>query len=224
MFFLLGPGWLLLIPALLLATYAQWKVRSTFNKYASLQSASRMTAGQIARNLLDHAGLGQVNIEPVAGTLTDHYDPRNKVLRLSASTSRSVAAIGVAAHETGHAIQHARGYRPLVLRSAIVPVVGFGSNLAFPLFIAGLLFRYPPLMTFGIIAFSLAVLFTLVTLPVEFDASRRAVKLLHGGGYVTDHEERAVREVLNAAALTYVASAAMAAVQLVRMILLSRSR
>jgi hypothetical protein len=215
----------LLIPALLLAFYAQWKVRSTFNKYSKVNASSRISAGLMARYLLQKSGLTDVKIEKIGGFLSDHYDPRSKILRISNLESKSVAALGVAAHEVGHAIQHAQGYKPLSLRSAVVPVANFGSMLAFPLFFLGLLARNPNMMWLGILAFSAAVLFTLVTLPVEFNASKRAIKILQDGGYITqDKELKAVKEVLNAAALTYVAAAAMAVLQLLRLILISRNR
>lgn len=223
--FVFGPSIWILIPALILAVYAQWRVRSTYRRYAQVQSERGLTAEAAARRLLQDGFIGDVTIERTkqAGrALSDHYDPRSKTLRLSAPDSTSVAAIGVAAHEAGHAMQHARGFGPLALRSAIVPVARFGSQLAFPLFFIGLLFRYEPLMTAGIVLFSAAVLFTLVTLPVEFDASRRAVASLRSSGLVSIEELGAVKEVLFAAALTYVAAAAMAVLQL--LLLLGRRR
>jgi len=165
-----------------------------------------------------------VRIEGTPRPLGDHYDPRTKSLRLSAPNSPSVAAVGVAAHEAGHAIQHAQGYAPLAVRSAVVPVANFGSQLAFPLFFIGLIFRSDFLLNAGIILFSAAVLFTLVTLPVEFNASRRAVATLRQSGLVTQEELGGVKEVLTAAALTYVAAAAMAALQLLSMLLIARRR
>jgi len=223
--FVFGPSIWILIPALILAVYAQWRVRSTYRRYAQVPSERGLTAEAAARRLLQDGFIGDVTIERTkqAGrALSDHYDPRSKTLRLSAPDSTSVAAIGVAAHEAGHAMQHARGFGPLALRSAIVPVARFGSQLAFPLFFIGLLFRYEPLMTAGIVLFSAAVLFTLVTLPVEFDASRRAVASLRSSGLVSIEELGAVKEVLFAAALTYVAAAAMAVLQL--LLLLGRRR
>jgi len=219
------PYFLLLIPALLLGLYAQMRVRSTYSKYSSVEASSRMSAGRMARKLLDRAGLSHVRIESIPGLLTDHYDPRTKTLRLSNPESSSVAVLGVTAHEVGHAIQHAQAYRPLGLRTAIVPVANFGSQLALPLFLGGFVFRLEPLMTIGILAYSAAVLFTLVTLPVEFNASRRAIKLLQDGGFVTSERELgAVKQVLSAAALTYVAAAAMAVLQLIQLLLISRNR
>ncbi len=233
---LFDKTFLILIPALLLAVYAQWKVRSTYSKYASVEASSRLTAAQVARYILDRASFAalpaaegsktqKVKIEAVPGVLSDHYDPRTRTLRLSNPHSRSLADIGVAAHEAGHALQHAEGYGPLSLRSTIVPVANFGSQLAIPLFLAGLIFRMPPLITVGILAYSLAVLFTLVTLPVEFNASRRAIRLLQDGGFVQSKEElSAVKQVLGAAALTYVAAAAVAVLQLIQLLIISRRR
>lgn len=222
--FFMGPSILILLPALVLAIYAQYKVRTTYARYARVQTAREATAPEAAKRILEGAGVTDVRIEGIKGTLSDHYDPRGKVLRLSGPQSVSVAAVGVAAHEVGHAIQHARGYKPLMLRTSIGPLANFGSQLAFPLFFMGLIFRYQPLVTFGILAFSLAVLFTLVTLPVEFDASRRAILALRSTGLVNEEELGAVKEVLFAAALTYVAAAAMSALQLLMLLSLNRRR
>ncbi|MGC9530602.1 MAG: zinc metallopeptidase [Candidatus Bipolaricaulaceae bacterium] len=225
MFWLFYPErLLLLLPALALAMYASYRVRSTYAKYMQVSTQYRVTAAQAAEELLGRAGVQGVKIEGISRTLGDHYDPRSKTLRLSAPTSTSVAAVGVAAHEAGHAIQHARGYAPLALRTAVVPVASFGSQLAFPLFFIGLLFRADFLLNLGIILFAAAVLFTLITLPVEFNASRRAVAALATTGMVTREEVGAVKEVLTAAALTYVASAAMAALQLISMLLIAGRR
>lgn len=222
--FLMGPSILILLPAVILAIYAQYKVRSTYTRYARVGTANRTTAAQAAKRILEGAGISDVDIKGIKGPLSDSYDPRGKVLRLSDPESVSVAAVGVAAHEAGHAIQHAHGYRPLSLRTAIVPIANFGSQIAFPLFFIGLIFRYQAFVTFGILAFSLAVLFTLTTLPVEFDASRRAVVALRETAMVTEEELGAVKEVLFAAALTYVAAAAMAALQLLMLLSLNRRR
>jgi len=215
---------LILVPALILAIYAQYKVRSTYTRFSRVPTERRITALDAGRRILTRAGIGDVSVEAVRGRLSDHYDPRRKILRLSDPDSMSVAAVGIAAHEAGHAIQHASGYRPLTLRTAIVPITSFGSQLSLPLFFAGLFFRFQPLITVGILAFSLAVLFTLVTLPVEFDASRRAVLALRESEIVNDEELGAVKEVLFAAALTYVAAAAMAALQLLMLLSISRRR
>ncbi|MBC7219917.1 zinc metallopeptidase [Candidatus Bipolaricaulota bacterium] len=215
---------IVLLPALILAIYAQYKVRSTYAKYLHVPIERRITAARAAEVILAEAGVSGVTIEGTNRPLGDHYDPRTKALRLSAPGSNSVAAVGVAAHEAGHAIQHARGYAPLALRSTIVPVASFGSQLAFPLFFVGLFFQSDVLINVGILLFAAAVFFTLVTLPVEFNASRRAVAALSAGGIVTREELGGVKRVLTAAALTYVAAAAMAALQLLSMLLISNRR
>jgi len=222
--FLMGPSILILLPAVILAIYAQYKVRSTYTRYARVGTANGTTAAQAAKRILEGAGISDVAIKGIKGSLSDNYDPRGKALRLSDPESISVAAVGVAAHEAGHAIQHAHGYRPLSLRTSIVPIANFGSQIALPLFFIGLIFRYQAFVTFGILAFSLAVLFTLITLPVEFDASRRAVVALRETALVTEEELGAVKEVLFAAALTYVAAAAMAALQLLMLLSVKRRR
>lgn len=222
--FLMGPSFLILLPALALAIYAQYKVRSTYTRYSRVETAGKITAGQIAERILAGSGITDVELGTAKGPLGDNYDPREKVLHLSAPDSASVAAVGVAAHEAGHAIQHARGYRPLFLRTAIVPIANIGSQLAFPLFLIGIIFRYQTFITVGILAFSAAVLFTLVTLPVELDASRRAVSSLRQSGLVTTEEIGGVKEVLFAAALTYIAAAAMAALQLLMLLSFNRRR
>jgi len=222
-YFLFGPSIIILLPAIAFAIYAQWKVQSTYNRFANVEVVRRLTAEEAARRILNAEFVQDVTFERIERRLGDHYDPRKKVLRLSDPESRSIAAIGVAAHEAGHAIQHAKHYVPLALRSTIVPVASFGSQLALPLFLIGILVQLPVLMTAGIILFSVAVLFTLVTLPVEFDASRRAIHALEQSGMVTTEELGAAKQVLSAAALTYVAAAAMAALQLI-MLLLSANR
>ena len=220
------PTFLLLIPALILTLYAQFKVQSTFAKYSKVTSKSGKTAAEVSRLILDSAGLRSIPVQEVAGNLTDHYDPRDKTLHLSnpVYNSNSVAAIGVAAHEAGHAIQDAKAYAPLALRNNLVPVAGLGSQLAIPLFFMGLIFSFPMLMDIGIIAFSLAVAFQMITLPVEFNASSRAVKILSDGGYLAQDEIPMARSVLNAAALTYLAAAAMAVLNLIRLIALRERR
>jgi len=222
--FFFGPSLLILLPAILLAAYAQWKVQSTYGRYSRVESTSQMTARSVALRLLEDSLIQDVKIERAQQRLSDHYDPSLKILRLSAPDSSSIAAIGVAAHEVGHAIQHAHAYRPLALRTAIIPAARFGSQLAFPLFLVGLFARFQPLMTIGIVAFSAAVLFTLITLPVEFDASRRAVGALRQTAVLGNEEIGAVKEVLFAAALTYVAAAAMAALQLIMLLSVGRRR
>jgi Zn-dependent membrane protease YugP len=219
----------LLIPCLLLAFYAQARVRGTYAKFSRVAAASGVSGAQMAREILNVGGAAEVQIEPTPGQLTDHYDPRKKVLRLSAGVhdSSSIAALGIAAHEAGHALQHHAGYAPLALRNGIYPVANIGSTLAFPIFIAGFFFssRGPNiLMDIGILLFSGAVVFSVLTLPVEFNASKRAVALLGERGYLRGQELDGARRVLSAAALTYVASTAMAAIQLVRMLVLRQSR
>ena len=219
----------LLIPAFILAMYAQSKVNSTFNKYSRLRSRSGMTGAEVAEELMHRAGIYDVRIERIHGNLTDHYDPMHKVLRLSdpVYSSTSLAAIGVAAHETGHAVQHNVGYVPLSLRSAMVPLTNLSSRLAMPLIFLGVLFGYNSSSSFGytliqggIILFALAVLFSIVTLPVEFNASSRAVKMLGNYGILSTDELEPVKKVLGAAALTYVASAVSAILSLLRLILI----
>ncbi|TFH08069.1 MAG: zinc metallopeptidase [Candidatus Atribacteria bacterium] len=224
MWFLFGPNAIILIPALILAIYAQWKVRSTYAKYSKVNTVGHMQAQDVAQRILMGAMITNVTIESSQRQLSDHYDPRKRVLRLSAPDSTSVAAIGIAAHEAGHAMQHAQNYGFLSLRTSIVPIANFGSQLAFPLFFIGLFTGMPALVTAGIVAFAAAVLFTLVTLPVEFDASRRAIVALRGSGIVSEEELGGVKEVLFAAALTYVAAAAMAALQLVLLLSSGRRR
>lgn len=216
---------LLLVPAIILSLYAQFKVKSTFKKYSQVKAVSGMTGSQASRRLLDQAGLSDVAIEVIPGNLSDHYDPRKRVLRLSEAVANrdSLASLGVAAHETGHAIQHANGYVPLKIRSAVVPAASFGSSLGPMIFLAGIFISsFRPLMTVGIVLFTAAVIFQIVTLPVEFDASSRAMKLLQNNGIVVGDEAKSASMVLRAAALTYVAAALMSILTLVRMILISR--
>jgi hypothetical protein len=224
---------LLLLPALALAMWAQYKVKSTYSKYSKIGTRSGMSGSDVARAILRDAEVDVNGLEQVPGDLTDHYDPGERVLRLSQGvySGRSIAALGVAAHEVGHAIQHAHAYAPMTMRSLIYPVSNFGSTLAFPLFIGGFLVPADVggdiglwLMRGAILMFSFAVAFTLITLPVEFNASTRALRALSSGGYLTDDELKGAKKVLQAAALTYVASAAMAALQLLRLIILARAR
>ena len=223
------PTYVLVILGVIICLAASAKMRSTFNKYSRVRSRTGMTGREAAEYVLRSAGIYDVRVEHVGGNLTDHYDPRTKTLRLSDATynSQSVAAIGVAAHECGHAVQHATGYAPLRFRGALVPVANLGSTIAWPLIIIGLLFTGQSSMLFlnlGILAFSLAVLFQIVTLPVEFDASNRAVRVLGSTGLLYEDELRDTRRVLTAAALTYVAGAAASILQLLRIILLANSR
>lgn len=221
--FFLDPLYLILaLPGLLLGLWAQARVKGTFNKYSKVRTTRGATGAEIARYLLDQQGLQDVRIEESQGFLSDHYDPRTRVLRLSPDVYRqpSVAAAGVAAHEMGHAMQHAIGYTPLKIRSAIVPAVQFGSSLAPILFIVGFLLNFTSLAWLGVILFAAAVVFSLVTLPVEFDASKRAKTLLSGSGILSLQEAQGVGKVLNAAALTYVAAAVAAIGQLLYYVLL----
>lgn len=219
--------YILLIPALILSMWAQFRVSSTFSRFSKMRASSGMTATQMAEQLLHAEGVYDVSVERTRGNLTDHYDPKNMVLRLSDSTanSTSVAALGVAAHEAGHVLQHRDGYAPLMLRTAAVPVVNIGSNLSWPLFLVGLIFSWEPLLYAGIALFALAVLFALITLPVEFNASKRALAALETNGYLQPGEEmRGAKKVLSAAAMTYVASAFMAIMQLLRLLAIAGSR
>jgi Zn-dependent membrane protease YugP len=216
---------ILLVPAVVLGLYAQAKVSSAFNRYSQVASRRGLTGAQAARQVLDSAGLNDVGVEVAGSKLSDHYDPRTRVLTLSppVGNSNSLASLGVAAHEAGHAMQHAEGYVAFRLRSAIVPVANLGSNMGFILFFVGLLFyRNGLLMSIGILLYSGAVLFTLVTLPVEFNASKRAMVLLENRSILVGEELDGAKKVLSAAALTYVAAALMAILQLVRLILISR--
>jgi Zn-dependent membrane protease YugP len=216
---------LLLVPALLLTVYAQIRVSSTFNKYSKVRSGRGLTGAEGARMLLDASGLQNVTIEMIGGKLSDNYDPRSRTLRLSRDVAEgaSLASLGVAAHEAGHAVQHAEGYAPMKLRTLLVPAANLGSNLGYILFLAGLIFfRSPLLVNAGIVFFSAAVFFTVVTLPVELDASRRALASLSEKGILVSNEIDGARAVLRAAALTYLAAALMAILTLVRMILISR--
>lgn len=224
--FFADPTFLLLIPALILAFYAQTKVQSTFQKFLQVGSRVGKTGAQVARELLDSNGLWDVPVEMTHGLLTDHYDPRTRRMRLSPQVyqSTSIAALGVAAHETGHAVQHARGYLPLGIRNNLFPVASIGSQMAFPLFFIGFLTWSEFLMTLAIWLFVAALAFQVITLPVEYNASNRALAMLERGGYLTRQELPRVKAVLDAAALTYVAAAAMAALQLVRLLLLRGAR
>jgi Zn-dependent membrane protease YugP len=217
---------ILLVPALLLAGFAQLKVKSSFARYNSVYASKGVNAAKVSRALLDGFGLQNVSVERVPGELTDHYDPRTKVLRLSDSVggSSSIAAIGVAAHEVGHAMQDRDGYAPLGFRNAFVPVANIGSTAAMPLFILGLFTGFGPLINIGILLFSGVVLFHLITLPVEFDASSRALKFLGGTGTLTSGEIAGAKSVLNAAAMTYVAATVMALMNLLWLLLRAQGR
>lgn len=221
------PTYILIIIAAIISLIAQWRVNSAFSKYSRVASMSGMTGAQAARMILQSNGINDVSVQRISGKLTDHYNPSTKVLNLSESVygSTSVAAIGVAAHECGHAIQYARGYFPLSLRTALVPVANIGSQLSWVFIIVGAILSFnQTLITIGIIMFSAAVLFQLVTLPVEFNASARALEQLESNGILYRDEVSQTRKVLSAAALTYVAAAATAILQLLRLIILFGGR
>jgi len=217
---------ILVVPTLILSMIAQIKVKSTFSKYSQIRCSRSISGRDAALLLLKANSINDVAIEAVRGSLSDHYDPRSKKLRLSEPVfgQPSIAAVGVAAHEAGHAIQHATGYGPLVLRSTLVPVANIGSSFGPWIAIAGLFFSMPLLLNIGILLFGAAVIFYLITLPVEFNASSRALALLKSGNILTPQELEGAKKVLTAAALTYVASALTAIMSLIRLILLSRRR
>ena len=229
---------ILLLPAFLFTIWAQMKVKSTYAKYSQIATRSGMTGADVAASILRDENIELNNnpesmpdgaacgLEAIDGQLTDHYDPRSRMLRLSQDIyhGQSIASLGIAAHEVGHAVQHARMYSPLMMRNIVYPICGIGQTLAWPLFFIGLFLSQPMLLQAGIALFTLAVFFTVLTLPVEFNASSRAMRALASGGYLTDDELVGARKVLNAAALTYVAAAAMAVMQLVRMVILAKSR
>ena len=223
------PTYILVVIGAVICMIASARVKGTFNKYSQLRSMSGMNGAQVAQRVLQAAGIYDVQVRHVSGSLTDHYDPRTKTVNLSdpVYNATSVAALGVAAHECGHAIQHAKSYAPLSIRSALVPIANFGSMLAWPVILIGLLFNTRSsglIIDIGILLFSAAVLFQLVTLPVEFDASRRALVMLRTQGILADDELRYTRRVRKSAALTYVASAAAAILQLLRIILITNGR
>ena len=221
--------YMLVLIGVIICMVASAKMNATFNRYSRVRSRSGLTGREAAERILYSAGIRDVRVEHVPGNLTDHYDPRRKVLRLSDATynSNSVAAIGVAAHECGHAIQHETGYVPLAVRGSLVPIANFGSSIAWPLILIGLFMNSGMsalLLNLGILAFSIAVLFQIVTLPVEFNASGRAVKILGSTGILYEDEVKDTKKVLKAAALTYVAGAASAILQLLRIVLLANRR
>lgn len=223
------PTYILVVIGAVICMIASARVKGTFNKYSQLRSMSGMNGAQVAQRVLQAADIYDVQVRHVSGSLTDHYDPRTKTVNLSdpVYNATSVAALGVAAHECGHAIQHAKSYAPLSIRSALVPIANFGSMLAWPVILIGLLFNTRSsglIIDIGILLFSAAVLFQLVTLPVEFDASRRALVMLRTQGILADDELKYTRRVLKSAALTYVASAAAAILQLLRIILITNGR
>ncbi|MBI2464154.1 zinc metallopeptidase [Candidatus Peregrinibacteria bacterium] len=218
---------LLIIPAIIFTLYAQYKVHSTFRKYEKIANERGMTGMDVARKILDQEGLNAIPVEKTGGLMGDHYDPIKKVLRLSEKvySGKSISALGVAAHEVGHAIQQARSYHPLIIRTTLYPVVSVSSYLApILIFLGFIVAGFSQLLLAGIILFSASVVFTVVTLPVEFDASRRAVAVLETHGFVRGNEIQGVKKVLNAAALTYVAAAITAVLELIRLILIFQRR
>lgn len=225
-YYYFDPTYVLVIIGIVLSMIASANVNGSFRKYSRMFSQRGIRAEQAAEMILRNAGIHDVSIQRISGNLTDHYDPRSKILRLSDSVygSTSVSAIGVAAHECGHAIQHAHGYVPLKLRGAIVPVVNFASRLSMPLILAGLILGFMQLAQIGVILFSAVLIFQLVTLPVEFNASRRAIRVLDGTGILYGNEVTGAKRVLRAAALTYVASVLSTALQLFRLVLLVNRR
>ncbi|MGE4548571.1 MAG: zinc metallopeptidase [Intestinibacillus sp.] len=216
----------LVLPCIILALWAQTRVKSTFNKYSRVRNRRGVTGAQAAEAVLRANGVTGVRFERIAGSLTDHYDPRDNVIRLSSPVydSTSVAAIGVACHEAGHAVQYANGYAPIKIRSAIVPLTQFGSTLSWPLLIIGLIFNSDLLIFGGILLFALSTLFQLVTLPVELDASRRALAAIHGSYLLDDEEYPLAKKTLWAAAMTYVAALAVSLAQLLRLLLIFGGR
>lgn len=220
-----GGSYLLLFILFIMASLASMGVKSTFNKYHKVRNMRGLTGAQAAEMILRNNGLYDVRVERVHGYLSDHYDPKAKVIRLSEPVfdNPSVASVSVACHEAGHALQHANGYAPLKIRTAILPAAQLGSQALWPLFMLGIVLSMPQLVTLGILFFSFSVVFQLVTLPVEFNASSRAIRLMDEYGVLSSEENADAKKVLNAAAMTYVAAAAMAIGQLIRMILISRS-
>ena len=218
--------YLLLIPGLILGVWAQAKVTGAYGKYSRVPSQLGQPASQVVADLLRRNGNDAVQVTSVAGNLTDHYNPATETLALSQGVygSTSIAALGIAAHEAGHAMQKKDGYAPMRLRTAVVPLVNLGSNAYFPLFLLGIIFSWQPLVYLGILCFALSVVFSLITLPVEFNASSRAIAMLSQGGYITRDEEPAVKAVLSAAALTYVAAAVTSILSLLRLLIIARNR
>ena len=217
---------LIVLPALIISVWAQIKVSTTFNQYAKLYTKRGMTGADAARRILDSHGLHDVKVEHIRGQLTDHYDPRANVIRLSDAVygSVSAAAIGVAAHEAGHAVQHAEGYFPIRVRAAAIPATRFGSMLAIPIFFIGLILANPALLLAGIALYSLVAFFQLITLPVEFNASSRAIRVLRSSGMLSEEELTASKKVLSAAALTYVAALLTSLLTLLRLLVLAGGR
>jgi Zn-dependent membrane protease YugP len=217
---------IILIIAMIFAVYAQAKVGTTYRKYTNVQNSKGITGGQAARTILDKNGLNNVPIEVVAGKMSDHYDPRTRVMRLSGDVynGATISAVSIAAHEAGHAVQHATGYSPLKIRNSIAPVVNIASNLAWPILILGIFLQISGLFTLGILMFSAAVFFQAITLPVEFNASKIAVEMLDNYGIIDESEKGGAKRMLSAAAMTYLAAMAMSLANLLRLIMLNNRR
>ncbi|MBQ2847947.1 MAG: zinc metallopeptidase [Clostridia bacterium] len=217
---------ILVIPAMLLAVWAQFKVKSTYNKFSKVENSRRITGAYAAQAILTFYGINDVRIEQVSGKLTDHYDPKSKVIRLSEGVygSSSIAAVGIACHEAGHAAQHAEDYKPIKIRNSLIPVCNIGSTLGIPLAIAGYFFGFEPLITVGLLLYSAIALFQVVTLPVEFNASRRAINVIEERGLLVQDETDGAKKVLKAAAMTYVASMIVALANLLRLVLRFNNR
>lgn len=219
-----GGSYIMLFVLFILASLASMGVKSTFNKYHKIRNIKGMTGAEAAEAVLRNNGIYDVKVERVNGHLTDHYDPRSKTIRLSEPVfdNPSIASVSVACHEAGHALQHANGYVPLKLRTAILPVAQLGSQALWPMFMIGIVLSLPQLITIGILFFSFSVVFQILTLPVEFNASFKAIRMMDEYGILSEEENSSAKKVLNAAAMTYVAAAAMAVGQLIRMLLLNR--
>ena len=217
---------ILVVPAMILALMAQFKVKSTFATYSNERNMRGLTGAQAAREVLSHYGINNVQIEMVNGKLTDHYDPRDNVIRLSDDvySSTSIAAIGVACHEAGHAAQHAQGYAPIKIRNAILPVCNIGSTLGFPLAILGIIFNSSPLISIGLLLYALVAVFQIATLPVELNASRRAMQVIGNEGILSAEEAYGAKRVLSAAAMTYVAALVVSLANLLRLLMLANNR
>lgn len=220
------PTMILLVPAIIISFWAQSKINSAYSEYSQVRTINGYTGQQVARMMLDEAGLFDVRIELINSKLGDHYDPASKILRLSPEvySGASISSAGTAAHEVGHALQHKERYAPLVIRNSIVPIVNIGSNVSWMLFFVGILLGFKGLTTLGIILFSGVVIFQLITLPVEFDASTRALNILKSRGILYGDETKSAQKVLDAAAMTYVAATLMAVSQLIRLIAISNRR
>jgi Zn-dependent membrane protease YugP len=225
LFSIFDPTMIILIPAMIISFWAQSKINSTYSKYSQVRTMNGYTGKEIARMMLDEAGLNDVRIEVIDSRLGDHYDPSSRILRLSPEvySGGSISSAGIAAHEVGHAIQHKERYMPLTIRNSIVPVVNFGSGISWILFFIGILLSIKGLTLLGIILFSTVVIFQLITLPVEFDASTRALNILKSRGILYGDETRNAQKVLDAAAMTYVAATLMAVSNLIRLIAISNS-